>query len=105
MIVPSTLYSNMSQILRIYSEVFHIPSVARTRLYSSIFLGRPFILIMNHNGMETTLKYGLNQWDQAKRDYKKLETARAVCYEALKQVPLLEEEDSNPLVESERRLR
>lgn len=95
----------MSQVVRILGEVFHVPSIARTRLYSSTLLGRPFILIINHNGIESTLKYPLNQWDQAKRDYKKVEESRAACYEALKHIPLLEVSEVNPLVESEMRLR
>jgi hypothetical protein len=96
----------MSQILRIQGQVFHIPSIARTRLYSSLYLGRPCLLVMNHSGMETTLQYRTAQWDQAKRDYLKLEACRSACYEALKQIPLMEESEVvNPLVESERQLR
>jgi hypothetical protein len=50
--------------------------------------------------------YSAAQWDQAKRDYKKLEESRSACYEALKVIPLMEEpSDYNPLVESERPLR
>lgn len=96
----------MSQLLRIQGEMFHIPSIARTRLYSSQFVGRPFILIVNHNGFEQVLKYPLNQWHTASQDYKKLETCRTACFDALKKVPLMEESETyNPLVESERSLR
>jgi hypothetical protein len=41
----------------------------------------------------------------AKHDYKRLEYSRAACYEALKQVPLLEISEVNPLVESETQLK
>lgn len=96
----------MSQILRIQGHVFHIPSVARTRLYATTWLKMPRILIINHNGLDTTLAYSASQWDQAKRDYKKMEESRAACYEALKVVPLMEETlEYNPLVESEKPLR
>ncbi len=96
----------MSQILRIHGQVFHIPSVARTRLYATTWLRQPRILIINHNGLDTTLAYSPAEWDQAKKDYKKLEDSRAACYEALKKVPLLEEPSVyNPLVESETPLR
>jgi hypothetical protein len=95
----------MAQVLHILGEVFHVPSIARTRLYSSTYIGRPCLLIINHNGMDTTLRYSLAQWEQAKRDYQKLEASRAACYEALKQIPLLEVFEGNPLVESERPLR
>lgn len=96
----------MSQLIRIQGEVFHIPSVARTRLYSSPFLGRPFILITTHSGAEHTLKYTWTQWHTASQDYKKLEASRSICFEALKKVPLMEESQAeNPLVECERKLR
>jgi hypothetical protein len=96
----------MSQLIRIQGEVFHIPSVARTRLYSSPFLGRPFILITTHSGAEHILKYTWTQWHTASQDYKKLETSRSICFEALKNVPLMEESQAeNPLVECERKLR
>jgi hypothetical protein len=93
----------MSQLLRIQGEVFHIPSIARTRLFSSPFLGRPFILIVNHYGKEKILKYSLANWHTASQDYKKLEASRSICFEALKKVPLMEETQAeNPLNESER---
>jgi hypothetical protein len=96
----------MSQLLRIQGEVFHIPSVARTRLYSTPYLGRPFILITNHSGAEHILKYALTEWHTASQDYKKLEACRSACFEALKKVPLMEESQAeNPLIECERRLR
>jgi len=80
--------------------------VARTRFFSSPYLGRPFLKIVHHDGHEYILKYKLNQWPTALNEFKKLEVARAACYEALKQVPLMEEAETyNPLVESERKLR
>lgn len=95
----------MAQVVRILGEVFHVPSIARTRLYATSYLGCPRILIINHNGMDTTLRYSLHQWEMAKQDYKRLETSRAACYEALKEVPLLEVSEVNPLVESEKQLK
>jgi hypothetical protein len=62
-------------------------------------------LIINHNGIDTTLRYSIKQWEMAKHDYKRLEYSRAACYEALKQVPLLEISEVNPLVESETQLK
>ena len=100
------LYSTMSQLLRIQGEVFHIPSIARTRFISSTYLGRPFILIVNHSGHEHFLKYSLAQWHTASQDYKKLEASRSACFDALRKVPLMEESQTeNPLVEPERKLR
>ena len=81
----------MSQILRVQGEIFHIPSIARTRLYSSPIVGRPVLMIVSHTGQEWFLKYRIPQWDLATRDFKKLEEARNACYEALKQVPMMEE--------------
>ncbi len=95
----------MAQIVHILGEVFHVPSIARTRLYATSYLGSPRILIINHNGIDTTLRYSLKQWEMAKYDYKKLEASRSACYEALKQVPLLEISEVNPLVESEMQLK
>jgi hypothetical protein len=60
---------------------------------------------MNHDGYEATLYYKLREWPLAIHEFKKLEGSRVACYEALKQVPLMEEQESNPLVESERRLK
>ena len=95
----------MSQLLRIQGEVFHIPSIARMRLFSSPFLGRPCVKIVNHDGHEFILRYKLNEWNRATHEYKKMETARSSCYEALKKIPLLEEEQMhNPLMESERKM-
>ena len=100
------LYRSMSQLVRMKNGMIHVPSVARTRLYSSPFLGRPCLLLVNHDGNESFLQYKLREWPLALLDFKKLETARAACSEALKKVPLMEEtEVPNPLVESERRLR
>lgn len=86
----------MSQILRLQGEVFHVPSIARTRLYSSPIVGRPILLIVNHTGQEAFLKYKIPEWHIANRDYKNLEAARAACYEALKQVPMMEDGSSDP---------
>ena len=86
----------MSQILRIQGEIFHVPSIARTRLYSSPIVGRPILMIVTHNGAENFLKYKIPEWHNATRDYMKLETARAACYEALKQVPMMEDGSSDP---------
>ncbi len=98
-------HSPMSQLVRLQGEIIHVPSVARTRFYSSPFLGRPFVKIVHHDGHEYVLKYKLNQWPTATTDFKKLESARAACYEALKHIPLMEESETyNPLVESERKL-
>jgi hypothetical protein len=95
----------MSQLVRIQRQVIHVPSVARTRLYDSTFLGRPCLKIVTHNGDEHTLRYKLREWPLALAEFKKLEAARAACSEALKKVPLLEEvEVQNPLIESERKL-
>ena len=86
----------MSQILRLQGQVYHIPSIARTRLFSSIFLGRPIIKIVTHSGEDALIKYKLSQWDNALKDYMRLENSRAVCYEALKQVPMMEPTSSDP---------
>lgn len=95
---------SMSQIIRIQSRVLHIPSIARTRLSTTTILGRPLIKIVYHDGNECILYYRPSQWFQATNDYKRLEASRKICYEALKEIPLLEE-DLNPLVESERKMR
>jgi hypothetical protein len=95
----------MSQLVRIQNEVIHVPSVARTRFYSSPLLGRPFVKVVHHDGHEYILKYKVNQWPTATTEFKKLEVARAACYDALKKIPLMEESETyNPLVESERKL-
>jgi hypothetical protein len=86
----------MSQILRLQGQVYHIPSIARTRFYSSPFLGLPVIKIVNHSGDDAFIKYRVSQWDVASRDYMRLENSRAVCYEALKQVPMMEPTSSDP---------
>lgn len=99
------LYRTMSQLVRIQGEVFHVPSIARTRLYSSTFLGCPVIKIVIHSGQEYSLRYKARNWIQANQDFKKLEMSRAACQEALKSVPLMaESEVANPLVESEKKL-
>ena len=96
----------MSQIVRIQGDVFHVPSIARTRFLSSAYFGRPLLLIVNHSGHEHLLKYPQTQWHTASQDYKKLEACRTACFDALKKVPLMEEtQTENPLIESERKLR
>lgn len=93
----------MSQLVRMKNGLVHIPSVARTRLYASPFLGRPCLLIVNHDGHEAVLHYKLREWPLAILDFKKLETSRTACSDALKKVPLMEEAEAyNPLIESER---
>lgn len=83
----------MAQTLRIQGEVFHIPSVARARLFSSIILGRPIMKVVNHDGHEWLLKYKVNDWDTAIRDFKKLDLSRTACFEALKQIPVWEDSE------------
>lgn len=93
----------MSQILRIQGQVFHMPSVARVALFSSPFLGFPRIQVINHDGRDYLLKYKINDWEKAQTHFKKLEASRALCYETLKKIPLMEEPSPpNPLVECER---
>ena len=102
--VPYYLYRTMSQITRIQRQIIHVPSVARTRLYDSTFVGRPCLKIVNHSGEECTLRYKLREWPLAIAEFKKLEASRAACSEALKKVPLMEEvETQNPLIESEKK--
>jgi hypothetical protein len=100
---PRYLYRNMSQLLRMKNHMIHVPSVARTRLYASPFLGRPCLLVVNHDGYERILQYKVQEWDLALLDFKKCEASRAACATALKSVPLMEQAETyNPLVESER---
>lgn len=79
----------MAQLLRIQGKMFHVPSLARVRLADTRFLGRPLLVLQDHNADVYHLTYGLNQWERATQDYKLVYTSMEKCKQVLKDVPLM----------------
>ena len=80
----------MSQLVKIKTTVFHVPSIARLRLTDTTILGRPLIVVQTHAAQVTHMTYGIYQWKEATADYKRLQQSMDMCREALKSIPMLE---------------
>lgn len=89
----------MPQILRIQGEILHIPSLARVRLSSTPYLGRPAIVMQTYAGEIYHMKYGINAWPKANHDYKKVYDAMQECQTALSLIPHMEEEPKQPVLQ------
>jgi hypothetical protein len=91
----------MSQILRIQNRIVHVPSVARARLVESPIMKRPMVVVQYEDADQINFSYGRRHWDAATKDYKRLLTSMELCREALKSIPMLEEEKSKEVVDVE----
>ena len=81
----------MSQLVRIQTKVFHVPSIARLRLTDTTLLGRPMIVIQDHAANVTRITYGVYNWKNAEADYNRLQHSVMVCRDALKHIPSIDE--------------